>query len=164
MSGPVRDMIVPMGEFAVACAPARLAALGLGSCVALMLHDPAVRVGALAHVVLPSPSLARDRERPARFASTAVPLLVSRLRDQGADRGRLVARLAGGATMFHGLTSPDTMPIGERNVLAVRGALRTAGIPLVGEAVGEDFGRSVWFDLQTGQAVVRSVGRDDYVI
>ena len=164
MTGTQSEIVVSMGEFGVARAPGRLSALGLGSCVAVMLHDPGLRVGALAHVVLPSPSLARDRDRPARFASTAVPLLVGLLQEQGADPARVVARLAGGATMFHRLTPRDSMPIGERNVLALRGALRTAGIAIVGEAVGQDFGRSVWFEVATGAARVRSVWQEEYAI
>lgn len=164
MSETPQDVVVAMGEFAVGAAPARFVAVGLGSCVALMLHDPSLRVGALAHVALPSPSLARDRDRPARFASTAVPFLLGLLQERGADASRVVARLAGGATMFHGLASRDSMPIGERNVLALRGALRSAGIPIVGEAVGQDFGRSVWFDVTTGEARVRSVWQEEHAI
>ena len=50
-----------------------LVTLGLGSCVAIVLHDAAARVGGLAHVLLPSATLSRDRDNPARFPETAVP-------------------------------------------------------------------------------------------
>lgn len=76
----------------------------------------------------------------------------------------MVARLAGGANMFQRLTSSDSVPIGERNVLALRTALRAAGIPIVGEAIGGEVGRSVWFDVATGTARVRSVGQEEYAI
>lgn len=163
MKEPV-EVLVRMGHYAVRRGDGLLAALGLGSCVAVMLHDRAVPVGGLAHVVLPSASLSRDRERPARFAETAVPLLIGALRAEGADPRRLVARLAGGASMFAELLAANTVPMGERNVLAVRDALKAAGIPIVGQSVGGNAGRSVWFDVRRGTALVRSVGREDHVL
>lgn len=137
-----------------------LVTLGLGSCVAIMLHDPGVPAGAMAHVLLPSRSLARDHSNPAKFPETAVPLLVERLRALGATPGRLVAKLAGGASMFSQLLQPGTIQMGERNVVASRAALRAAGIPVVREAVGGTLGRTVRFDVRSGDVDVRSVGQD----
>lgn len=137
-----------------------LVTLGLGSCVAIMLYDPGVPAGAMAHVLLPSRSLARDHSNLAKFPETAVPLLVERLRALGATPGRLVAKLAGGASMFSQLLQPGTIQMGERNVVASRAALRAAGIPVVREAVGGTLGRSVRFDVRSGEVDVRSVGQD----
>lgn len=137
-----------------------LVTLGLGSCVAIMLHDPGVPAAAMAHVLLPSQSLARDHSNPAKFPETAVPLLVERLRALGAVPGRLVAKLAGGASMFSQLLQPGTIQMGERNVVASRAALRAAGIPVVREAVGGTAGRTVRFDVASGAVDVRSVGQD----
>jgi len=137
-----------------------LVTLGLGSCVAIMLHDPGVPAAAMAHVLLPSRSLARDHSNPAKFPETAVPFLVERLRQLGATPGRLVAKLAGGASMFSQLLQPGTIQMGERNVVASRDALRAAGIPVVREAVGGTLGRTVRFDVRSGAVDVRSVGQD----
>ena len=138
--------------------------LGLGSCVAIMLHDPDACVGAMAHVLLPSHSLARDQSNPAKFPETAVPFLVHRMVAAGASRHRLVAKLAGGASMFAQLMTPGTVQMGERNIAASRAALREAAIPIVGEAVGGDRGRSVRFWPQTGRVETRTVGGEDVVI
>jgi len=54
--------------------------------------------------------------------------------------------------------------MGERNVIAVREALQAAGIPVVGQSVGGHAGRSVWFDVRRGVAVVRTVGRQEHVL
>lgn len=137
-----------------------LVTLGLGSCVAIMLHDPSVPAGAMAHVLLPSRSLARDHSNPARFPETAVPFLVERLSALGAAPGRLVAKLAGGASMFSQLLPSGTIQMGERNVVASRDALRAAGIPVIREAVGGSVGRTVRFDIASGVVDIRSVGRD----
>jgi len=153
-----------MGEHRVVRGDGVLAALGLGSCVAIILHDRHARVAGLAHVVLPSASLSRTHDRPARFANTAVPLLLGDMKAEGADVARVVARLVGGASMFANLLAAGTVAMGERNVLAVRAALRGAGLATVAEEVGGTSGRSVWFDVRRGTALVRSVGSEDHVL
>ena len=114
----------------------------------------------MAHVLLPSRSLARDVSNPAKFPETAVPFLIEQLRTLGADPRRIVAKLAGGASMFAQLMTPGSVQMGERNVAATRNALRAAGIPLAGEAVGGEAGRSVRFYVADGRVEIRSVGAD----
>jgi len=82
----------------------------------------------------------------------------------GADPRRLVAKLAGGASMFSQLVTPGTIQMGERNVLAARSALRTAAIPIVGESIGGERGRSVRFHVKDGRVEIRSVGTSESVI
>jgi chemotaxis protein CheD len=137
-----------------------LVSLGLGSCVAIMLHDARIGIGGMAHVLLPSKSLAHDQDKPAKFPETAVPFLIQRLVAAGADRHRLVAKLAGGASMFAQLMTPGTVQMGERNIAAARSALREAAIPIVGEAVGGDRGRSVRFHTVDGRVESNTVGGD----
>ncbi|HEX9729139.1 MAG TPA: chemotaxis protein CheD [Gemmatimonadales bacterium] len=156
--------VVGLGQAAVMRRDGTLTALGLGSCVAVILHDPVAAVGGLVHVVLPSASLARDRSNPARFAESAALFLVNRMEGAGADRLRVTARLVGGASMFALLTPQGATHIGQRNVIACRLALRTAGIALTTEVVGGEVGRSVWFDVATGEVVVRSVGREPEIV
>lgn len=160
MKGAGAERIVKVADWAVAQGAGVLVTLGLGSCVAIMLHDPQAGVGGMAHVLLPSRSLARDATNPAKFPETAVPLLVERLTALGGARGRLVAKLAGGASMFAQLMSPGTVQMGERNVVAAREALRHAAIPVVAEAVGGERGRTVRFHVRDGRVEIRSVGLD----
>jgi chemotaxis protein CheD len=160
----VKETIVKVADWAADRGDGVLVTLGLGSCVAIMLHDPQTKTGAMAHVLLPSTSLARDLTNRAKFPETAVPLLIERLKVLGADPRRLVAKLAGGARMFSQLVTPGTIQMGERNVLASRAALRVAAIPVIREAVGGDRGRSVRFYVKDGRVEIRSVGADADVI
>jgi chemotaxis protein CheD len=159
MSAQRPDRTIGLGQWAVAKGSGTLACLGLGSCVAVILHDPAACVGGMVHVVLPTASLSRDRSNPARSAETAVPLLVSQTLREGAVLGRLTARLVGGASLFAALTPAGTVQIGQRNVSACRTALNAQGIEITAEAVGGELGRSVWLAVGTGIVTVRSVGR-----
>jgi chemotaxis protein CheD len=154
------EHIVKVADWAAERGDAILVTLGLGSCVAIMLHDPGVGAGGMAHVLLPSRSLARDASNPAKFPETAVPLLLDRLRALGADPRRLVAKLAGGASMFAALMTPGSVQMGERNIVASRNALRAAGIPVAAESVGGQAGRTVRFYVRDGRAEIRSVGVD----
>jgi chemotaxis protein CheD len=160
----VKEVIVKVADWAAERGDGVLVTLGLGSCVAIMLHDLETCAGAMAHVLLPSPSLARDTSNAAKFPDTAVPMLVARLTDLGADPRRLVAKLAGGASMFSQLVTPGTIQMGERNVLAARHALRKAAIPIAREAVGGERGRTVRFHVRDGRVEIRSVGADASVI
>lgn len=147
-----------VAELRAATAGTTLVTVGLGSCVAIVLHDPASRVGALAHVLLPSPALARSAtHRPARVPQTAVPAMLAAMTELGANRRRIRARLVGGASMFASLASPGTIQMGERNLVATRAVLLQHEIPIMAEAVGGDFGRTVTFTIADGGVVVSSV-------
>jgi chemotaxis protein CheD len=161
MNGPAaKESIVRVADWAAGRGDETIVTLGLGSCVAIMLYDPIAVVGAMAHILLPSRSLSRETSNLAKFPETAVPFLVEQLRALGADPRRLVAKLAGGASMFAQLMMPGAVQMGERNLVATRNALRAAAIPVVGEAVGGEAGRSVRFFVADGRVEIRSVGAD----
>ncbi|PYN02903.1 MAG: chemotaxis protein CheD [Candidatus Rokuibacteriota bacterium] len=160
----MKEVIVKVADWAAERGDGVLVTLGLGSCVAIMLYDAQANAGAMAHVLLPSTSLARDITNRAKFPETAVPLLIERLKGLGADPRRLVAKLAGGASMFGQLVTPGTIQMGERNLLASRSALRAAAIPILRESVGGERGRSVRFHVKDGRVEIRSVGADVAVI
>jgi len=149
--------VVRVADLQVAAAGEVLLTVGLGSCVAIVLHDPVARVGGMAHVLLPSPALARSDGNPAKFPQTAVPRLVELMSQGGAVPRRLTARLVGGASMFASLTAPGTIQMGDRNVVACRQALSQHGIPLTGESVGGDYGRTVRLTVADGHLEVSSV-------
>ena len=160
----MKEVIVKVADWAAERGDAVIVTLGLGSCVAIMLYDADRAAGAMAHVLLPSRSLAHDATNLAKFPESAVPLLVDRLRTLGAEPRRLVAKLAGGASMFSQLMTPGTIQMGERNIVASRNALRAASIPIVKESVGGERGRSVRFHVKDGRVEIRSVGADAEVI
>jgi chemotaxis protein CheD len=111
----------------------------------------------LAHTLLPSPALARSDSNPAKFPQSAVPRLLELMQADGARPARITGRLAGGASMFAALAPPGTIQMGERNLLAARQALQAHGVPLVAEAVGGDFGRTVRMRVGDGRVEVSTV-------
>lgn len=157
------EIRVKVADYAVATS-GMLSTIGLGSCVAIVLYDAAAAIGGLAHVLLPNESMSRDRSNPGKFPSTVVPLLVDEMRRHGAELRRIRAKIAGGASMFGNLIGTSGINIGERNVIAVRAALERAGIPLVADDTGSDYGRSVFFFLDDGRVEIRSLRRGSRVL
>lgn len=158
------QILVRVADFRTLAGEGLLATLGLGSCVAIMLYDRDRRVGGLAHILLPSRSLGRGSENPGRFPQTAIPAMVEAMVALGADRRRLTARLVGGAAMFSALAPSGSIQMGDRNVIATREVLSDLAIPITGELVGGAAGRSVWFDVASGEVTVRSVGKHEQVL
>lgn len=153
----MKERIVKVADWAVEKGEATISTYGLGSCVACVIDDPVAGTGGLAHIMLPSLTLALDRSNAAKFPETAVPLLVDALLKLGASRDRLRARLVGGAAMFGKVNSAGFALMGDRNVTATRAALKLAGIPVVAEDVGMDYGRSVNLHLPACKLEIRSV-------
>ena len=151
------DIIVRVADLNVGAADDILTTVGLGSCVAVILYDATARIGGLAHVLLPSPALSRNADNPAKFPQLAVPRLIELMTARGGSSRRIVARLAGGASMFANLAPLGTIQMGERNIVATRQALNTHGLPLIAESVGGDFGRTVRLRVADGRVEVSSV-------
>ena len=165
MSEPKAEVRVKVADYAVRKGELVLATIGLGSCVAIALYDREARVGGLAHVLLPSRAMSRETSNPAKFPETIVPIMVSEMRRLGsATSARISAKIIGGASMFGQLVSGTGINVGERNVAATREVLASAGIPLLAEDTGLDYGRSVYFFLDDGRVEVRSLKKGDRVI
>ena len=146
-------VLVTTGEIAVAVHPQRLVTPALGSCIGLTLWDAFTRRGGMAHIMLPSPAETRLGGLADRFASVAVPRLAECV-SGGTPRRRLVAKIAGGSTMFGG--EAGMAAIGVRNAEAVKHELALLRIPLVAEDIGGAHARTMELYLDTGLVIVRS--------
>jgi chemotaxis protein CheD len=163
MSAESVEVRVKVADYAVT-ADGTISTIGLGSCVAIVLHDATAQVGGLAHVLLPNEAMSRDRSNPAKFPATAVPLLLGEMKRLGANMERVKAKIIGGASMFGNLMPPGGINIGERNVTAVREVLAVAKIPIVAEDTGSDYGRSVFLHVGDGKVEVRSLRKGSRVL
>ncbi len=151
------ETAVGMGEIGIAEDPHTLRAIGVGSCVAVALHDRNAAVGGLAHVVLPYLAEGQDDLESAWFSNGAIRMLIAQMKTRGAMIRNITAKVFGGANMFPALIVPGgTMDIGSKNVEAVRQELAQHGIPISAEEVGDHIGRTVLFDPKDGSAIVKT--------
>ncbi len=150
---------VGMADLNVCTAPDVLTTLGLGSCVGIVLYDSRSKTAGLVHIMLPDSTKIRNNENTAKFADTGIDALILRLTAIGANRNRLLAKIAGGAQMFAFNANSDMLRIGERNTQASKLKLQSLGIRIVAEDTGLDYGRTIEFYPGTGQLYIKSVGR-----
>lgn len=129
----------------------------LGSCVGLTLFDPKSGVGGLVHCLLPlskvNPQKASDN--PCMFTDTGVMVLLEKLYSLGADRKRLVAKVAGGAAPLKGA---QMFNIGERNVSVLRAILQRNRVSIQAEDVGGTKPRTMKLFLNSGKTTIKFNG------
>lgn len=135
----------------------------LGSCIAVCLFDPQRRVCGMNHFMLSEASHRDDRllhSEAGRYGVYAMELLINGLMQQGASRSQLRAKVFGGAALFgHQGATPQTS-IGLLNVRFVEDFLRREGIPVIGQAVGGNQGRVIYFLSSSYSVYVRSIAHN----
>jgi chemotaxis protein CheD len=149
---------VGIAEYEVTDDTAELTTSGLGSCVGVALYDGETSVAGLIHVMLPVADEMEDG-KPAKFADTGTELLIDEMADLGAKVAGMTAKIAGGSDMLD--FSEGGSGIGDRNVKIVRETLDSYDIPIAGEDVGGDHGRSLRLETETGDLLVKSANRED---
>jgi chemotaxis protein CheD len=151
---------VGMADLKTCKAPDILTTLGLGSCVGIVLYDPLKKIAGLAHIMLPDSNQIRNNTNKAKFADTAIEVLLAELIAKGASKDRMIAKIAGGAQMFKFSTGNDMMRIGDRNVEASKKILKSLGIRIIGEDTGANYGRTIEFNTETGELLIKTIGKD----
>ena len=152
---------VGMADYKTGRNPNSLISYGLGSCVGIALYDSINKIGGLAHIMLPDSTQARSAENPAKFANTALPLMLDDMIKMGASKGRITAKIAGGAQMFTFANATDVMRVGERNAEAVRMLLKKMDIRVIADDTGGNYGRTVELRLDTGIYRVRTIAKGE---
>ena len=155
---------VGMADLKVCLSPDSVTTLGLGSCVGIAIRDPVTKVGGLAHVMLPDSTAIHNNTNIMKFADTGITELVRLMEKAGANRSRMVAKIAGGAQMFAFQNKSDLVRVGDRNVEASKKKLAELKIPILAEDTGDSYGRTVVFYPENGDFVIRAVGKEERVI
>ena len=130
----------------------------LGSCIGICLYDPLIRLGALVHIMLPI-NMETNRTSPFKYADTGIRMTLDRMVKMGAQRSRIVAKIAGGAKMFDVAGNGNLGNIGQRNIERVHRVLQQERIRLVREDVGGSTARTLLFDVATGQGCIKIYGK-----
>lgn len=153
-------LVVGISDYKFAKNPEVIVTYALGSCVGICLYDNQRKIGGLSHIMLPESSMFQKSElNRMKFADTAIVDLVADLKKLGADARRLTAKIAGGAQMFEVQQGSLIGTIGDRNVQSVKTVLSSLRIPIIAEDTGLNYGRTVYFDLETGIMKVQSLNR-----
>ncbi|MGI5901201.1 MAG: chemotaxis protein CheD [Desulfitobacteriia bacterium] len=154
---------VGMADYKLAKTPNILMTAGLGSCIGICIYDLTSQIGSLGHIMLPS-SNGQAKGKPEKYADTCIALMLEDLEKMGGKRSRFKAKMAGGAQMFSFEGKAPLLKIGERNAEAVAKEIEKARIPLLASDVGGNFGRTIHFDVRTGDLHIRTINQGEKVI
>jgi len=154
---------IGMSQIEVSSKPGTvLTAPSLGSCIGLAIYDPDSKVGGMAHIVLPdSAKILKPTEHQGKYADTAVPEMLKKMFSMGANKNKLVIKMAGGAQMFNLQKGANVLNIGLRNTIAVKAALSKEGLTLLKSDTGGNKGRTFKLDVQTGSFSVKIIGQEE---
>jgi chemotaxis protein CheD len=151
----VADMVVSNDS------SAEIVTYSLGSCLGITIYDPVRKIGGLLHLMLPDSTIdaAKAVNVPFMFVDTGVPRLFHAAYNLGADRSRLVVKVAGGAQL---LDQQGIFNIGIRNFDALGKLLAQNGLKAHATDVGGLSSRTVRLDLTTGLVTVKTPGANPY--
>lgn len=138
---------IPPGGFLVSKTPSVLRTL-LGSCVSACLFDPKQKIAGMNHYLLPDCPLNIHPSIEWRYACRALPLLLEKMEQQGAQRQDLRASIFGGGDVVSTLGRSQ---VGHKNVLAAQHFFQEQGIRIINQHTSGKHPRRLYFDTQSGQ-------------
>ena len=154
-----KDIVIGISDMKVSQKPGRLVTYALGSCVGICIHDSKTKISGLSHILLPESGMASGAKKPVevmKYADSAIPELIKKMEQIGASRLNMKAKIVGGAQMFQSMNNSVAGQIGQRNVQAVKEALRKEKIAIIAEDTGANYGRTVFMDVATGTVSVKT--------
>ena len=139
--------------------PGVIMTIGLGSCIGIAIYDKSLKVAGLAHIMLPDSTQFKSANNPMKFADLAIPMLIDKMEKKGCKRRNMVAKIAGGASMFNFSDKSIISDIGKRNSESVKKILKENGIPIIAEDIGGDKGRTMILNASHGIVTLKIVGK-----
>ena len=124
----------------------------LGSCVAVCLYDPKLRLAGMNHFLLPSRTTSASDDIDVIMAGDySMEVLLNTMLNKGAAKQRIIAKAFGGGTIVTSIL----MAIGQRNSEFAKEWLEREGIPLAAQDFGGAWSRKVLFTPDGGDAFCR---------
>lgn len=124
----------------------------LGSCVAVCLYDPKLRLAGMNHFLLPSRAKTSGDDIDVILAGDySMEVLLNTMLNKGAAKQRLIAKAFGGGTIVTSIQ----MAIGQRNAEFAKEWLDREGILLSAQDFGGAWSRKVIFTPDGGDAFCR---------
>lgn len=114
----------------------------LGSCVAVCLWDPITNIGGMNHYLLP---LWNGEGLPTpKYGNVAIPKLIQKMRELGANMSTLQAKVFGGAAVLEVVNQRSSiLNVGQRNIEIAFEELEKNRIKIVNYDVAGELGRKI---------------------
>ncbi len=152
------DLIVGISDIKISNNPNEtIVTYALGSCIGIVVYDPVAKVGGMLHYMLPDSTLdaKKARDNPAMFADTGIPSLFKACYSLGAEKKRMIVKVAGGASI---LDDTNFFRIGQKNIMAMRKIFWKNNVMINAEDTGANHNRTVRLEMASGKTYVKTSG------
>ncbi len=148
----VVQIFLAPGELYFGQSPDRIRTL-LGSCVAITLWHPLLKLGGMCHFMLPDRPEKKSATLDGRYANEAIEMFLNEIRHNKTHPAEYQAKIFGGGNMFPNIHKGSYgLNIGARNCEAARQLLGKYSFQLVSENLSGIGHRVLMFDLENGAA------------
>jgi len=129
----------------------------LGSCIAICLWHPVLKIGGMCHFVLPfrPKNEAQPSTPDGRYGDEAMQLFDMALKLHQTEYSQYSAKVFGGANMFGKQSNINDTLIGEKNAAKAMQLLMGRNAPIEVVHVGEQGHRRIVMDVATGDVWVK---------
>ncbi len=155
---------VGMADMKMAQSPNILVTRGLGSCLGLVVWEPVRKIGAIAHPMLPLIEEGRVKSNPYKFVDSAILSILEEFKNKGCHPAALVAKIFGGGHMFATIPVESVFNIGARNTEVAKASFAKLGVKVIAEDTGGNRGRTVFFEVATGKATIKTLFHGEKVL
>jgi chemotaxis protein CheD len=149
------------GELVVSAEPTLVTTL-LGSCVAVTMFCPRLRLGAICHALLPS--YRRDQplnlQDAGKYMECAIEIMLEQLNTRGVLNSEIKAKLFGGSDMFDTVDG-RRLSVGKQNMEMALKLLEQAEVPVVIQDLGGPRGRKIIFHTHTGEVFLKRLRKSE---
>jgi chemotaxis protein CheD len=142
---------VGQGDFYVTQNPNEVLTTILGSCVAVCVRDPEMKIGGINHFLLPEAGHAATASvtNDLRYGSYSIERLVNTIMTHGGRREKLEIKIFGAASI-----SVDYSQIGEKNASFVEAYFDREGLPVSAKDLRGSFPRRLVYYPSSGKALI----------
>ena len=128
----------------------------LGSCVAITLWHPLLRIGGMCHFLLPTNTLAKvGSQLDGRYADQALLMFMRELECSNTVASEYEVKLFGGGSQFTTNSKYPNISVPDKNISAGYALLKQYGFKVKGGDFGGTGHRNIIFDLWSGHVWLR---------
>lgn len=158
-----KEIKVGIADMKIARREGVLITYALGSCIGISLYDPAIKLAALLHIMLPEAGNMSDMN-VFKFADTGIQEMLRKMAAFGGVKRRYQCKIAGGAKMFDMKGAGGIGNIGERNIRSVEAIMSAEQIRILKKDVGLNYARTMLVDAADGTVRIRTAGRSEIIL
>ena len=155
-----KDLKVGIGDMKFARGEGQIITYALGSCIGITMYDPAIRLGGLLHIMLPSRTDPKD-PKIFKYADSGLQEMIRKMSAFGMLKSRTIVKISGGAKMFEIRGNSDFGNIGQRNAAMVKKLLMEERMRIAAEDTGGSYARTMLINIANGDVIIRTAGKPE---